>query len=164
MRGIPLIIAAVLLGAIGQVVMKRGMQIYGQVSATSVWSQLIPILKTPQVSIGLACYAVSAVLWIAVVSNVDLSLAYPMVSLAYVFVFLASWLLLGELLLAVELPPRPGNTLLPRHKRSRPRCQWEPRVSPTGLRAGPHHQRSRGVPHATAQHEPSLQARCRESK
>jgi drug/metabolite transporter (DMT)-like permease len=96
MKGIPLIILAVMLGAIGQVVMKRGMQLYGQVSATSVWSQLIPILKTPQVAIGLLCYAVSAVLWIAVVSNVDLSLAYPMVSLAYVFVFLASWLLLGE--------------------------------------------------------------------
>lgn len=96
MKGIPLILAAVFLGAIGQIVMKRGMQLYGEVSATSVWSQLVPILKTPQVTIGLLCYAVSAVLWIAVVSNVDLSLAYPMVSLAYVVVFVASWLFLGE--------------------------------------------------------------------
>jgi drug/metabolite transporter (DMT)-like permease len=89
MKGIPLILAAVFLGAIGQIVMKRGMQLYGEVSATSVWSQLVPILKTPQVTLGLLCYAVSAVLWIAVVSNVDLSLAYVMV-------FVASWLFLGE--------------------------------------------------------------------
>ncbi len=96
MKGIPLIILAVMLGATGQIVMKKGMQIYGEVSAGSVWGQLIPILKTPQVLIGFLCYAVSAVLWIAVVSNVDLSLAYPMVSLAYVVVFVASWLFLGE--------------------------------------------------------------------
>ena len=96
MRGIPLILLAVLLGATGQVIMKMGMKIYGEVSATSVWGQLIPILKVPQVFLGFVCYGVSAVLWIAVVSNVDLSLAYPMVSLAYVLVFLASWLFLGE--------------------------------------------------------------------
>jgi len=100
MKGIPLIILAVSLGAVGQIVMKRGMQLYGEVDATSVWGQLIPILKVPQVTIGLACYALSAVFWIAVVSQVDLSLAYPMVSLAYVIVFIASWLLLGE-----QIPP-----------------------------------------------------------
>lgn len=96
MKGIPLIILAVMLGATGQIVMKRGMQIYGEVSAATVWMQLIPIFKTPQVAIGFVCYGLSSVLWIAIVSNMDLSLAYPMVSLAYVIVFVASWLLLGE--------------------------------------------------------------------
>ena len=96
MKGIPLIIMAVTLGAIGQIIMKKGMMIYGQVSAGNVWGQLIPILKVPQVTLGLLCYAVSAVLWIAVVSNFDLSLAYPMVAVAYVIVFIASWLILGE--------------------------------------------------------------------
>ncbi len=103
MKGIPLIILAVLLGATGQIVMKKGMQIYGEVTAVSVWSQLVPILKTPQVFIGFVCYGISAVLWIAVVSNVDLSLAYPMVSLAYVIVFVASWLFLGETISPLRL-------------------------------------------------------------
>jgi multidrug transporter EmrE-like cation transporter len=100
MKGIPLVLLAVALGAVGQIVMKRGMQVYGEVSAAGVWGQLIPILKVPQVTIGLICYGLSAVFWIAVLSNVDLSLAYPMVSLAYVIVFVASWLLLGE-----QIPP-----------------------------------------------------------
>ena len=39
MKGIPLILLAVLLGATGQVIMKMGMKIYGEVSATSVWGQ-----------------------------------------------------------------------------------------------------------------------------
>ncbi len=103
MKGIPLILLAVLLGAVGQVIMKMGMKIYGEVSAASVWGQLVPILKVPQVFLGFVCYAVSAVLWIAVVSNVDLSLAYPMVSLAYVLVFLASWLFLGEQISAMRV-------------------------------------------------------------
>ena len=84
------------MGAIAQIVLKRGMQIYGEVSASGVWSQLIPILKVPHVLVGFLLYAISSVLWIAVVSNIDLSLAYPMVSIAYVVVFVASWLLLGE--------------------------------------------------------------------
>ncbi len=103
MKGIPLILLAVMLGATGQIIMKKGMMIYGEVSAGSVWSQLVPILKVPQVLIGFLCYGISAVLWIAVVSNVDLSLAYPMVSLAYVIVFLASWLLLGEHISALRV-------------------------------------------------------------
>jgi multidrug transporter EmrE-like cation transporter len=103
MKGVPLILLAVLLGAVGQVIMKMGMKIYGQVSAASVWSQLVPILKVPQVFLGFVCYGVSAVLWIAVVSNVDLSLAYPMVSLAYVVVFLASWFFLGEHISALRI-------------------------------------------------------------
>lgn len=103
MKGIPLILLAVLLGATGQIIMKMGMKIYGEVTATSVWGQLVPILRVPQVFFGFVCYGLSAVLWIAVVSNVDLSLAYPMVSLAYVLVFLASWLFLGEHISAMRL-------------------------------------------------------------
>lgn len=100
MKGVPLILSAVLLGAIAQIILKRGMQIYGEVSAVGVWGQLIPILKVPHVLAGFLLYGLSSVLWIAVVSNVDLSVAYPMVSVAYVVVFLASWLLLGE-----HIPP-----------------------------------------------------------
>jgi drug/metabolite transporter (DMT)-like permease len=96
MKGIPLILLAVFLGAIGQIVLKRGMQLYGEVSAAGVWGQLIPILTTPQVAIGFLCYGLSSALWIAVVSNTDLSLAYPMISAGYVIVFVASWLFLGE--------------------------------------------------------------------
>lgn len=96
MKGIPLIITAVLMGAVGQVVMKMGMRIYGKVTAGAVWREFLPILGVWQVPVGLLCYAASAVLWIAVLSSEELSLAYPMVSVAYVAVFLASWLIFGE--------------------------------------------------------------------
>lgn len=96
MGGIPLIITAVLIGATGQVLMKIGMTAYGQVEPGMVWRQIIPILGTWQVTTGLLCYGASAVLWIAVLSKADLSMAYPLVSVGYILVVLSSWLLLGE--------------------------------------------------------------------
>jgi len=96
MGGIPLIVSAVLIGAVGQVLMKVGMGIYGEVTPAEVWGQLIPILGTWQVTTGILCYGASAVLWIAVLSKVDLSMAYPLVSVGYVVVVLVSWLFLGE--------------------------------------------------------------------
>jgi drug/metabolite transporter (DMT)-like permease len=51
---------------------------------------------TPQVIIGFACAFVAAIFWLAVISRVPLSYAYPMLSLSYVVVIFASWLLLGE--------------------------------------------------------------------
>ena len=89
MKGVPLILLSVMLGAAGQVVMKWGMQTYGKVTAASVWGQLVPILMTPQVIVGFLLYGLSSVHWIAVLSSVDLRLAYPMVSAAYVVVFMA---------------------------------------------------------------------------
>jgi drug/metabolite transporter (DMT)-like permease len=96
MKGVPLILTAVMLGAVAQLTLKRGMQMYGEVSLGSIWGQLGHILSVPQVLIGFLLYGLSSILWIAVVSSVDISMAYPMVSSAYVVVFLGSWLLLGE--------------------------------------------------------------------
>lgn len=103
MKGIPLVLSAVLMGAVGQIILKWGMRIYGEVPVGGVWGQLIPIFRVPQVTIGFLCYALSSLLWIAVVSSMDLSLAYPMVSVAYVVVVLASWLFFGEQITALRL-------------------------------------------------------------
>ena len=48
--------------------------------------------------IGLGCYGVSMMLWIIALSRCDLSLAYPMLSLSYVLVYIAAvyWPKLGE--------------------------------------------------------------------
>ena len=96
MRGIWLIVLAVLIGSVGQIVMKIGMRSYGKLTVIDVWRQLVPVLTTPQVALGFLCHAVSAILWVVVLSNVDVSMAYPMVSLGYVMVVIVSWLFLGE--------------------------------------------------------------------
>jgi drug/metabolite transporter (DMT)-like permease len=42
---------------------------------------------------GLACYAISVVVWIVALSRVEVSIAYPMLSVGYVVnALLATWL------------------------------------------------------------------------
>ncbi|MCA1510367.1 hypothetical protein I6F31_05135 [Bradyrhizobium sp. NBAIM01] len=45
---------------------------------------------------GLACYAFSVLLWLAVLSGNQVSVAYPLLSIGYVVAILLSFLLLGE--------------------------------------------------------------------
>ena len=45
---------------------------------------------------GLACYGLSMVFWLKVLSELELSKAYPIVSLGYVITFILGWMFLGE--------------------------------------------------------------------
>jgi multidrug transporter EmrE-like cation transporter len=49
------------------------------------------------------CYAVSVVFWILALSRVDVSIAYPMLSIGYVVNALAAWLLFSEQLNAARV-------------------------------------------------------------
>ncbi len=51
---------------------------------------------TPHIFLGLAMYAVSAVVWLNILSQVRLSIAYPMISLSYVLVVVLSGALFRE--------------------------------------------------------------------
>lgn len=61
---------------------------------------LIPVGLTvalnPHVMAGIACYAVSVILWIMVLSRVDVSYAYPLLSVGYVVTALAGKAFFGE--------------------------------------------------------------------
>jgi multidrug transporter EmrE-like cation transporter len=52
---------------------------------------------------GLACYVVSVALWIVALSRVDVSIAYPMLSIGYVVNAFAAWYLFGEALTPLRL-------------------------------------------------------------
>ena len=47
---------------------------------------------------GLACYVISVVVWILGLSRVDVTIAYPMLSLGYVVNAILAWYLFGEVL------------------------------------------------------------------
>ena len=92
------IISGVLLNAFAQLLLKAGTNKLGVIHLTmdnwfatglKVASQL-PILA------GLACYAVSLVVWIIGLSRTDVTIAYPMLSLGYVVSAAGAWMFLGE--------------------------------------------------------------------
>jgi multidrug transporter EmrE-like cation transporter len=57
----------------------------------------------PPLIAGLACYVVSLVVWVVGLSRVDVSIAYPMLSLGYVVNAFAAWYLFGEVLSVQKL-------------------------------------------------------------
>ena len=93
-----LIILTVLLGSSGQLLMKKGALEVGEVLVEP--SELLPLavraVTTPVILLGLAMWVLAALLWLYVLTRVDLSFAYPMLSLGYVIVFAGSWILFKE--------------------------------------------------------------------
>ncbi|UCD84062.1 MAG: EamA family transporter [Deltaproteobacteria bacterium] len=94
-----LIFLAIIISLGGQLSLKTGMNRIGRIDTIDLSSILLLIGKvalSPIILLGLGLYVVGFVVWLIVLSRVDLSFAYPMISLNYVLVILFSWLVLGE--------------------------------------------------------------------
>jgi multidrug transporter EmrE-like cation transporter len=93
-----LILVGVLLNAGAQLLLKSGARAVGRFDFS--WHNVIPVgwqlASQPQIIGGLACYVVSVVVWILALSRVEVSLAYPMLSIGYVVNALLAWWLFGE--------------------------------------------------------------------
>lgn len=89
MKLIAVILASVTLAAVAQIMLKAGMvrvtEVSGAFSPTSVAS-LKAASGTPMVWLGLIVFGLSALVWLAVLSRVPLSFAYPFASLTYVII------------------------------------------------------------------------------
>ncbi|MGE0349205.1 EamA family transporter [Hydrogenophaga sp.] len=83
----------VLLTSAAQLILKRGM---GATTTVEVGSTYLRAFSSPQVWLGLILYGTSALLWLWVLSRLDVSLAYPLVSLGFVVTLALGVLWLGE--------------------------------------------------------------------
>ena len=98
-QSLALIISSVSLAVVGQLLIKTGMSKIGVVdlqSMVNVKGLVAQIIFSPFVAGGLTLYVLSAVVWLIVLSRVDLSFAYPFAGLGYVMVVLLSRLFLKE--------------------------------------------------------------------
>jgi drug/metabolite transporter (DMT)-like permease len=92
-----LILISVLSGVAGQTVIKIGVSRPGAPEAADgLLSLLTMIMRSPLVLLGLVLYGIGALAWIAVLSRVDLSIAYPFLALNFILVTLSSQFFLGE--------------------------------------------------------------------
>ena len=100
-----LVLAGVLLNAAAQLLLKAGTNGIGAFAFTA--DNLVPvgikIASNPFILSGLGCYAVSVMVWIMALSRVEVSLAYPMLSIGYVVNAVAAWYLFGEALTAQRM-------------------------------------------------------------
>jgi multidrug transporter EmrE-like cation transporter len=100
-----LVMTGVLLNAAAQLLLKAGTNTVGTFAFSL--ENAVPVawkLATePHIVGGLACYVISVVVWIMALSRVEVSIAYPMLSVGYVVNAIAAWYLFGEAVSATRL-------------------------------------------------------------
>jgi drug/metabolite transporter (DMT)-like permease len=92
------IFTGIMLNALAQLLLKAGTNAVGAIHLDS--GHLLPtaIKLATQLPIlgGLACYVVSVGVWIIGLSRIDVTIAYPLLSLGYIVNAIGAWYFLGE--------------------------------------------------------------------
>lgn len=91
-----LILGDVVLVVSGQFCIKLAINKIGSFSDLGIVNFLMKAFFSPLVLFGLFLYFLSAALWVMILSKVELSFAYPMLSLGYILILFVSWAFLGE--------------------------------------------------------------------
>jgi multidrug transporter EmrE-like cation transporter len=100
-----LLLLGVCLNAAAQLLLKAGTNAVGhfEFSAANIVPVGMKLALEPHILGGLSCYVVSVVVWIMGLSRVEVSIAYPMLSVGYAINAVAAWYLFGESITAQKL-------------------------------------------------------------
>ena len=100
MQTFPLILASVALSALAQIALKYGMSsltVQKSIKTGLPVDMVINIASSPMVMLGIGLYFGSMLIWLFVLSKVDVSYAYPFVALGFVFTaLLGRWVFHDE--------------------------------------------------------------------
>ncbi len=92
-----LVMICVILAAVGQVSMKKGITQVGELSVSDLFSsKLFTIGTNFYIFIGLIGYIISLGLWLVALSKLDISFMYPLVSIGYILTALFAFVFLKE--------------------------------------------------------------------
>lgn len=95
----PLIVVAVciILGSLGQISLKYGLFQIGLISPRDMFfSKFFNIIFQPFIFLGILLYAFSMFLWLVALSKLELSFAYPLLSIGYIIVAILSFIIFKE--------------------------------------------------------------------
>jgi len=91
------IITSVLLNALAQILLKAGMKNFSNIDLkNNIIQTFISIAINPYIICGFISYGISILLWLWVLSKVDVSYAYPFQALGYIVVTILAWLIFQE--------------------------------------------------------------------
>lgn len=98
MREFAILGLAILTAVISQLLFKKGVTLFGDIefSIRNVGVILLNIFRNPFILTGLLFYGISFLFWLFVLTKMKLSIAYPITSLNFVLVLIASYYLFGE--------------------------------------------------------------------
>ena len=92
------ILLSVILGVIGQLSLKQGMINVGKIPsrASEIFSFYLKAAANPYIWLGFISYGISFLIWLGILSKIELSYARPIVASGYILVAMFSWWLWGE--------------------------------------------------------------------
>lgn len=91
------IVSSVLLNALAQILLKAGMKNFSNIDLkNNIMQTVLSISLNPYIISGFISYGISIILWLWVLSKVDVSLAYPFQALGYIVVTILAWLIFQE--------------------------------------------------------------------
>ena len=98
-------ISLALLNAGAQLLLKAGTNSVGafEYSAANIIPVGWKLATEPHIIGGLSCYVISVVVWIMALSRVEVSIAYPLLSVGYVVNAIAAYYLFGEAVTPMRL-------------------------------------------------------------
>lgn len=94
-----LVLTCVLIGVIGQLAMKKGMNVVGVISLKDIFSwRIFQIVFQRYVFIGIVLYVLASLIWLVVLSKEELSFVYPLISIGYLITAILSKIFFNEIL------------------------------------------------------------------
>jgi drug/metabolite transporter (DMT)-like permease len=99
-----LLIVGILVGACGQFGMKLGVDDLGGLDHfASIGALIAAMVTSPYIIAGMFCVGLSMLMWLTVISKLELSFACPFVSISYIAILIFSWLVLNENISAIRV-------------------------------------------------------------
>lgn len=98
-KSLILIFINILVGSVGQLMLKSGMMQVGRIGVTEISRPLATlgqVFTNPLILLALPLYGGALLMWLIVLSRMQLSFAYPFLALNYVINALLAQAILGE--------------------------------------------------------------------
>jgi uncharacterized membrane protein len=97
LKTLTILLTSILAASVAQVLLKVGLAKAGGVTLESLISgKTVGILISPVVAASILLHVLSLMLWLIVLSSMDLSMVYPLVSIGYVFTAMLATVFLDE--------------------------------------------------------------------
>jgi multidrug transporter EmrE-like cation transporter len=104
MKNIALILVSILLNAGAQLLMRSGMLRVGEVEIGASLIKAVPRMATNIfLWLSMVCYGISIASWMVVLSKVEVSFAYPFLSIGYVISAVIGYFFMGESITAIRI-------------------------------------------------------------
>lgn len=98
-----LILSSVLLNCSAQLLIRKGMLVAGEMSMIGIAHNISSLITNVWLWFAMLCYGVSILLWMSVLSKVEVSFAYPFLSIGYVISAVVGFFFFGETLTAIRV-------------------------------------------------------------